>query len=72
MWEVTDDSAYFFAQSFYAALLRGETIGQAVLKARFRVREEFPESADWLAYTAFAHPNARLRLGTETAIEPDG
>ncbi len=62
-WDVDDASAYLFARTFYGALELGATVAGAVREARLRVREESPGCPAWLAYTAYAHPNARLRLG---------
>ncbi|MCP4661443.1 MAG: CHAT domain-containing protein [bacterium] len=62
-WTVGDDSAHLFAKSFYDALEGGATIAQAALAARLKVREEAPGRATWLAYTVYAHPHGRLRLG---------
>ncbi len=62
-WSVADGSSYLFAKTFYGALERGETVGRAVLEARRKIRREAPGSTAWLAYSVYAHPNARLRLG---------
>jgi formylglycine-generating enzyme required for sulfatase activity len=58
-WAVVDDHAFCFAEEFYRQLFLGLEIGEAVRKARSRLRREFPGNSDWLAYTVFAHPLAR-------------
>ncbi|MCB9139326.1 MAG: CHAT domain-containing protein [Caldilineaceae bacterium] len=55
-WSVYDDSALAFAQSIYAELLSGSTVGQAAQAARRTARQSGDPS--WLAYTVFAHPGA--------------
>lgn len=50
-WPVSDDAAKSFAEKFYAVLLRGEPVGQAVYEARqalFAAGE-----ADWADYLHF-------------------
>ncbi len=62
-WSVRDAAGLLFVQTFYDALEREETVARAVLEARRKVREKHPDSTAWLAYVAYAHPNACLRLG---------
>ena len=58
-WEVTDRQALDFATTFYGQLLAGQTVAEAVRSARLAVRK--PGNPAWLAYSVYAHPNARLR-----------
>lgn len=58
LWEVGDTSAMTFAQVFYTALLDGKTVGEATHAARLAARR--PGDPTWLAYSVYAHPNARL------------
>lgn len=64
LWSVNDELAYEFARVFYDDLRTqpGCTIGQAVRRARRHARDAAPHNATWLAYTLYAHPNARVRL----------
>jgi hypothetical protein len=56
-WRVDDEAALDFAKTFYAALLQDRRpVGDAVMRARLRIR---PKGPDWLAYTVFAHPLAK-------------
>jgi len=64
-WEVEDQAACRFAELFYRELEAGHTFGEAVQTARRTVSEEMPERTAWPAYTLYAHPNARLRLGAD-------
>ncbi|MCB9154333.1 MAG: CHAT domain-containing protein, partial [Caldilineae bacterium] len=57
-WEVTDKQALDFATTFYGQLLAGRTVAEAVQAARLAVRT--PGNPAWLAYSVYAHPNARL------------
>ncbi|MEM9598845.1 MAG: CHAT domain-containing protein, partial [Acidobacteriota bacterium] len=63
LWDIDDGQAAAFASAFYGALEDGSTVGAAVRRARLATREQFPEGTGWLAYSVFAHPGARLRLG---------
>jgi hypothetical protein len=58
-WNVYDESAFNFAKELYTRLLDGESMGAAVHGARLAARDIGDPS--WLAYTAFAHPEAKLR-----------
>jgi CHAT domain-containing protein len=62
LWEVTDDPASQFAQAFYDYSMQpGCTLGQAMRQARLKVRDADPSDPTWLAYSLYAHPNARLK-----------
>ncbi len=58
MWPVYDDRALEFSRAFYAELKAGGTIAEAVRQGRLAARREGDPS--WLAYSLYAHPNARL------------
>lgn len=60
LWTVNDEQALAFAQAFYDQL-PDATIGEALRRAR----RQGVESGDptCLAYSAFAHPQARVRVG---------
>jgi CHAT domain-containing protein len=62
LWAVDDQLAFRFAQSFYDALKENTTIGQALATARRQVRDLDAEIPTWLAYSVYAHPNARVAL----------
>lgn len=62
-WAVNDVAAAAFARKLYAGLFAGQTIAEATRAARLAIRDlERPEPT-WLAYTLYAHPNARLAEG---------
>ena len=63
LWSVEDALARDFARVFYDQLRSqpGGTVGQAVRQARRHVRDAAPDNPTWLAYTLYAHPNARVR-----------
>jgi hypothetical protein len=68
MWTVTDEWAFVFAQTFYDELLKGNTVSDAVRKARLVTRTAGDPT--WLAYTVYAHPNACIRQSVQLAGEP--
>ena len=63
LWSVTDAPAELFARTFYEQVRMGRTLGTAVRMARETVRSTWPGDPTWLAYTLYAHPNARIMLG---------
>jgi len=63
LWEVDDRLAYEFACAFYDALRGNQTIAQAAQAARKRIRKMAPNNPTWLAYSLYAHPNARVIFG---------
>lgn len=60
LWSVTDEPALLFAQTFYQELLKGKTIAEAVYKSRLGLATRYPGDPTWLAYSVYAHPNARI------------
>ncbi|GAA0927014.1 CHAT domain-containing protein [Virgisporangium aurantiacum] len=56
LWPVETTKAATFAEVFYAALLAGESLGAAGLKARRTIEDTADPS--WLAYTTYGNPNA--------------
>lgn len=57
-WKTADVSAAEFSSLVYEALLKGETLGEAVRNARLTIRAA--EDPTWLAYTVYGHPDARV------------
>jgi len=57
-WVVSDGPAKNFALSLYENLLAGDPVGEAVRKARRVARQQGDPT--WLAYSVYAHPNARV------------
>ncbi|HEX4959638.1 MAG TPA: CHAT domain-containing protein [Thermoanaerobaculia bacterium] len=69
LWRVTDETAAQMAHSFYKFLLDGETtVGEAVRRARREARKA--GNPTWLAYSLYAHPNARVHFPGETNTAP--
>jgi CHAT domain-containing protein len=68
LWKVEDDAAARFALNFYRHLVAGEaTAAEALYQARSEARRD--GGATWLAYSLYAHPNARVRL--HAALPPE-
>ncbi|HSK76941.1 MAG TPA: CHAT domain-containing protein [Thermoanaerobaculia bacterium] len=63
LWPSRDKTAFTFARTFYTALERGATLGQAALAARRQVAQERPGDPSALSYTVYGHPNARMWFG---------
>lgn len=71
-WEVHDSLAFEFARIFYLALERGRTLGRAARLARLWTRRKNRQSATWLAFVVYGHPNARVSFGDEKALPETG
>ncbi len=63
-WPVGDAAAERFAVVFYQQLLRGQTIGTALLQARNEVRTLKPATVDWADYLHYGDFNYTLKQGT--------
>jgi hypothetical protein len=59
-WNVKDGTSLLFCKEVYRSLLEGKTIAEAVRKGRLTARREGDPT--WLAYSLYAHPNARLTI----------
>ena len=62
LWSVNDALACTFARTFYDALRDRNTIGQATQMARRAIQRINSSDATWLAYSVYAHPNARISV----------
>jgi CHAT domain-containing protein len=63
LWSVTDDVAQVFVQTFYNELANNACVADAMREARMTARA-MKGDPTWMAYVLFAHPNARVALGT--------
>jgi len=64
LWSVNDAAAYTFAEAFYTATQQpGMTLAAALRRARQATRRAHPDDPTCLAYSLYAHPNARLVWG---------
>ena len=60
LWPVYDDAASEFAVTFYSRVLEGYMIGEAMRRARIRIREKFPRQITWAAFVLYGDPTFRL------------
>ena len=69
LWEVRDQTAQLFAQTFYNELLikRG-TVGHALAHARATVKKNAPGDPTWLAYSFYGNTEARFETPNATEI----
>jgi hypothetical protein len=63
-WPMPDISAGILASEFYNQFLKGETIGEAMLKARLHLKEVRPKDINWMAFTLYGDPTIRFSRGT--------
>lgn len=67
LWSVGDEPARDFVRAFYAGLRANKTIAEATIDARREARKSGDTS--WLAYTVYAHPDARVEVvGLESPV----
>ncbi len=62
-WEVRDDAAKTFAETFFMRMaLNGDTFGAAIANARLAVLDGYPDCNTWGAYQAYGDPLFQLKL----------
>jgi hypothetical protein len=61
LWSVSDSSALTFATAFYESLFSGETAATSTQRARVAAKRTGDPT--YLAYSVYAHPNARVVMG---------
>ncbi len=61
-WEVDDDGAKAFGETFYKQMLDGETFGDATREARAAAYEAKQNSNTWGSYQCYGDPDYRLRV----------
>jgi len=66
-WPVDDAAADVFSSEFYHRLVGGETIGQAIMRARQLVWR-IP-SSDWADYIHYGDPTERMRKRSGPTVE---
>ncbi|HRI38921.1 MAG TPA: CHAT domain-containing protein, partial [Nitrospira sp.] len=71
-WPVQDDAALCFAETFYQALLNGQSFGQALKRARYETWDQHGESNTWGAYQAYGDPDFCLTSSEGRGHSDDG
>lgn len=66
LWVVNDSAALKFSKAVYQSLFAGHTIAEAVRQGRLAAKREGDPT--WLAYSLYAHPNARI-LPPDTTLK---
>lgn len=62
-WEVRDDAAKTFAETFFTRMaVHGDSFGAAVSTARLAVLDGYPDCNTWGAYQAYGDPSFQLKL----------
>jgi hypothetical protein len=59
LWAVSDGAAREFAQEFYSYLQAGNSLGEAVMRARQAAASQVDDPT-WLAYTVYGDPRATI------------
>ena len=62
-WPVGDKAAYAFAEKFYGAIIAGDSLGDALCKARQGLLAK--KEGDWGDYIHFGNPLFRIMLPAE-------
>jgi CHAT domain-containing protein len=60
LWKVEDQTASKMAERFYECLVERRTVAEAARQARIEARRA--GNSAWMAYSLYAHPNAKVRL----------
>ena len=60
LWPVADDIAAELAISFYSQLLRGETVGKALRKAKLEIYKKYNDFLTWAAFILYGDPTLTL------------
>ena len=68
-WEVRDDAAQLFAETFYDRFLAGESFGESVLAARRTTFEQYSSSNTWGAYQCYGDPGFVLSHPRQAAAK---
>jgi CHAT domain-containing protein len=60
LWPIYDRPAAEFAVEFYSKVLEGYMIGEAMRRARIRIKEAYPTQITWAAFVLYGDPTFRL------------
>ncbi len=71
-WEILDEPSLYFAKSFYSLLAQGETVGEALRRAREDLIETFgEETIVWASYMLYGDPSFTFSSAErEVSIKP--
>ena len=60
LWPIFDEPAAQFAVAFYNEVLKGTMIGEAMRRARNKIKEQHPDSLTWAAFVLYGDPTSGL------------
>ena len=60
LWPINDQRAARFAIEFYNLVLDGHMIGEAMRRARVRIKSDSPNEITWAAFVLYGDPTYRL------------
>jgi len=55
-WNLSDESAAFFMNSFYQSFLKGKTVSVSLYEARKAIYKNFTNPFHWGVYTLYGNP----------------
>ena len=60
-WKIPDEMSLYGAREFYAQVIKGESVGEALRRARLRLIKDFGEGAFvWASYVLYGDPTIVL------------
>ena len=59
-WPLPDISAGILASEFYKNVLAGESVGEALFKARLHLKTVRPDDINWMAFILYGDPTIKL------------
>jgi len=70
LWPVYDDKSREFADHFYAVVLRGEAVGEALRRTRQRILNTHPTDLIWASFVLYGDPTLRIAGLGQREVRP--